>query len=303
MARERGKAQGLSIPMSTAGIDLNAIAHQLYRFDRSVELLPSPEAITDAHVDRYRRDGFLAVANIFTPEEVADAKDGLGRLMSGGVPDFEGITFEPGTDLSRLTTSEEREPFVRKVWRFTKHEARLAAAAENPRLLAVCRRLVDAEVKLVQDMALLKPAFRGSEKPWHQDAAYFRIEPADGVIGTWTALDPATAENGCMHLIPGSHRTGPVPHYHDRDCQLPDDVVAVEEDVMAPLPPGATLFFHGLLHHGTPPNQSAARRWALQFHYAAEHCRSIDADRHGEIFRDGAGQAGCVPPRSIKTRS
>ncbi len=157
-------------------------------------------------------------------------------------------------------------------------------------------------------MALLKPPHIGREKPWHQDAAYFNWEPLEGVLGTWIALDPATPENGCMHVLPGSHRDGPRPHYHDRDCQLADEDVAVERDLMVPLAPGGALFFSGLLHHATPPNFSPEPRRALQFHYAATHCRPIDGGRHGELFRDRLGYAGCgrlhtgLADRPIATR-
>ena len=150
--------------------------------------------------------------------------------------------------------------------------------------------------KLIQDMALMKPPHVGREKPWHQDNAYFLYEPLDAVIGTWIALDPATAENGCMHVIPGTHLAGPKPHHHERDCQLPDDQVDVERDVIVPLRPGGALFFSSLLHHGTPPNTSASRRRALQFHYARSDCAKISRERHAQIFHDGSGPAGCVYP-------
>ena len=269
------------------------IARQLYRFDRVAEILPGPDAITDEHVARYHRDGFLAVASVYTLTEVESAKAALADLIDGKAgPEYKGVQFEPGVDVSGLR-GEERELYVRKVMRFVDYEPRLRAMADNARLLAVCRRLVGADISLSQDQALLKPANHGSEKPWHQDAAYFLLEPAEGVVGTWTALDSATAENGCMHFIPGSHRAGLIAHRHVRDCQLPDETVAVDEDVMAPLPPGGTLFFNALVHHGTPPNQSPARRRALQFHYAAAHCRKIDRERHHELFQDGTGHAGC----------
>ena len=85
----------------------------------------------------------------------------------------------------------------------------------------------------------------------------------------WIALDEATAENGCMHIIPGSHEEGPVVHFDRRDWQICDTDVQVDQDVMAPLEPGGALLFDGLLHHGTPPNTSDSRRRALQFHYTA----------------------------------
>jgi phytanoyl-CoA hydroxylase len=168
--------------------------------------------------------------------------------------------------------------------------------SEHPRLLAIVERLLGGPVTLFQDMALLKPPHVGREKPWHQDAAYFLLGPPELILGTWTALDEATPENGCMHAIPGSHLAGPRPHAHVRDCQLSDDEVEreVAHDVVVPLKPGGVMFFTSLLHHGTPPNRSAARRRALQFHYARTDCRKIDAAEHARYFHDGTRHAGCT---------
>src|SRR4029453_617738 len=120
------------------------------------------------------------------------------------------------------------------------------------RLLAAVAQLLGSGARLIQDMALLKPPFRGSEKPWHQDTAYFDWTPLSGILGVWIALDEATVDNGCMQVIPGTHIEGPVAHYHVRDCQLDDGRVAVQRIATIPLQPGGVLFFSGLLHHGQP---------------------------------------------------
>jgi phytanoyl-CoA hydroxylase len=146
---------------------------------------------------------------------------------------------------------------------------------------------------MIQDMALVKPPYHGSEKPWHQDTAYFDFLPLGGIVGVWIALDPATVENGCMQVIPGSQHDGPTPHFHVRDCQMADGRVRVDRAHVVPLRPGGALFFSGLLHHGTPPNLSGDRRRALQFHYAAAGCRNMTIQEHAELFNEGGAYAGC----------
>jgi ectoine hydroxylase-related dioxygenase (phytanoyl-CoA dioxygenase family) len=177
---------------------------------------------------------------------------------------------------------------------FVEFEPRLKALSEHAVMRGILRKLLGSESNMIQDMALLKPPHVGREKPWHQDNAYFLYQPLNLVIGTWTALDEATAENGCMHVIPGSHLEGPRPHYHDRDCQLPDEVVKTELDTVVPLKPGGVLFFNGLIHHGTPPNRSSSRRRALQFHYASVDCRKMSGEEHERYFADRKGWAGCA---------
>src|SRR5690606_35073346 len=115
-----------------------------------------------------------------------------------------------------------RQNYIRKFSSFVNYDERLMAMSNHPELLALVRRLMGAEPALFQDMGLCKPPHGGREKPWHQDKAYFNYAVDAPVVGVWIALDEASAENGCMHVIPGSHREGPVIHFKRRDWQICD---------------------------------------------------------------------------------
>ncbi|MGH7214535.1 MAG: phytanoyl-CoA dioxygenase family protein [Tepidisphaeraceae bacterium] len=295
--------------MSLIALGSEQIARTLYRTDQVHRPIPHPNAFGPEQIEEYRTRGFIAIENVFTPREVDDAIAGLSHLIRGGNPDFKAVQIEPEL-LARAEglPPEQKELFVRKIAWFVEFDARLKAMSDNPTLVRIVEALVGTKVTMTQDMALLKPPQVGTEKPWHQDTAYFLYEPLELVIGTWTALDPATIENGCMHVIAGSHLKGPRPHYHDRDCQLPDEDVDLTNDVVVPLKPGGTLFFSGLLHHGTPPNRSQDRRRALQFHYASVNCRKMTRETHEGLFKDEVGYATCTgwqtdrPLRPIATK-
>jgi phytanoyl-CoA hydroxylase len=267
------------------------IAQKLYRYDRIHQPIASPADLNESHVEQYHRQGFLAVEKVFSTEEIEEYSRAITDVVAEGDPKI--VSFEAAAE-GRALTPAERERYVRKCMWFVEREPRLKAMSQHKTLVSIVEKLIGNPVKLIQDMALLKPPHIGSEKPWHQDSAYFAIAPANLVMGTWTALDPATIENGCMHVIPGSHLGGPKPHYHDRDCQLNDEDVQVEQDLVVPLSPGGVLFFSSLLHHGTPPNQSATRRRAIQLHYCSVTCESIDDPRHLQMFQDAVGYAGCL---------
>jgi phytanoyl-CoA hydroxylase len=267
---------------------------RLYPATAAVELLPSPAALDEAHVAAYHRDGFLAMENLLSLEEVATAKTALDDLIHDRVPGFDGLQPEPEMKERWADMSvDERAGAVRKVWLFAAHEPCMGALTRHPMLHRVLERLIGEPCRMIQDMALLKPPHIGSEKPWHQDMAYFGWSPPERIVGVWIALDPATAENGCMQVIPGTHRAGPVPHVHARDCQIPDERVAADRAVLVPLPPGGALFFTSLLHHGTPPNRTPHRRWAVQFHYVGESVRAIDRLQHAALYFEGDMYAGC----------
>jgi phytanoyl-CoA hydroxylase len=279
--------------MSLTALGPDRIAERLYRYDRAHTPIAEPGLISDRDVKDYWQNGFIAVENVFSPAEVQLGIDGLEFLIHGGNPRFTGVHVEDVSKDKQLSPQEKAD-HVRKIMRFVDYDGRLKSMSEHPILLAIVKRLLDCDVRLIQDMALIKPPLVGREKPWHQDNAYFVWEPIDKVIGTWTALDAATPENGCMHVLPGTHREGPRPHYHDRDCQLNDEDVQVDRDVMVPLKPGGVLFFSSLLHHGTPPNRSSLRRRALQFHYCWEGCTKMNAETHASLFHDDHAYAGCA---------
>jgi len=279
--------------MSLTALGPEQIAKSLYNSCAVHRAISSPAALTDEHVGHYREKGFIAVDNVFNAEEIEGAKQGLAHLICGGNPEFKTIWFEEAAKGQKLTP-EELEAYVRKLMWFTEFEPRLKALSNHATMRSIGRRLLGSDSTMIQDMALLKPPHVGREKPWHQDNAYFLYEPFDLVMGTWAALDAATPENGCMHVIPGSHLQGPKPHYHDRDCQLPDEMVDTQNVTVVPLKPGGVLFFNGLLHHGTPPNRSSARRRAVQFHYASVLCRKMEGAQHETHFADRRGYAGCA---------
>ncbi len=266
----------------------------LYAPAQVVEPLASLEAIDEAVVEQYHELGFIAVNNALTAGEVESARAGLADLIDGRNAGFNGVQLESwakGDDGGAKAT--ERGQLVRKLMAFCRHEPRLAAASEHAGLLAVVRRLMGGRApKMFQDMALLKPP-RGREKPWHQDHAYFDLALGEPVVGVWIALDEATPANGCMHLIPGSHRDGPTVHFQRRDWQICDTTVRGRHVVACPLKPGGLLLFNGLTWHGTPTNQTEQRRRALQFHYAPADAVWTDKQARLDVFGEEGKDVEC----------
>ncbi|MCH8289478.1 phytanoyl-CoA dioxygenase family protein [Candidatus Poribacteria bacterium] len=266
----------------------------LYHYDKVAEGISGGfEAVTDEHVQQFHEQGYLVINDGFSQEEIQQALAGMAYLMDGKHPDFRGVQFEPGLGVRKSElVGEERRGAIRKLMSYVKYESRLNAMASHPGLIAVLTRLIGETPVLFQDMALCKPPRVGSEKPWHQDCAYFNIPLGTTVAAVWIALDEATAENGCMHVIPGSHKT-PTVHFKRRDWQICDTDVAADRDVMVPLKPGGCLFWHGLTHHGTPANLSDKGRRALQLHYKPEHHEDITTQERMEIYGSEGKDVEC----------
>lgn len=266
------------------------LSQRLYRYDRIANKYTDLDALSEALVREYWTAGFLAYEGVLAAEEVQGGIEALMEMIHG---DARGAALQFSRPTSELKTGEERELAVRKISRFVECDARLKQMAYHPAIMAAVERLIGEKPRLVQDMALLKPPHGGGEKPWHQDMAYGNLAFDKPVIGAWIALDDAELDNGCMHVIPGSHADGATPHYAIRDWQLCDAHVAVDRDVAVPLRSGGLLFFHGLAKHGTPYNLSAKRRRALQFHYVGESAVKLSPQEYKRTFTNEMTGAEC----------
>ena len=91
----------------------------------------------------------------------------------------------------------------------------LEAVATDPRWADSCPPCsASADVRLYWEQAVAKPAQARTVLPWHQDNGYTPLEPEEYVT-CWLALDDAELDNGCLWVIPGSHRNGTQPHHND----------------------------------------------------------------------------------------
>jgi len=273
---------------------------ELYRHDRVAERVHGFSAVGKAEIQHFRDHGWLAVDNAFSSDAVAAAIDGFVDLIEGKNPDFKSWQAEPENEAKMAPNDGlERQDTLRKLMFFVEFEPRLHALAHHEGLMDVLARLIGTdELLLFQDMGLMKPPRIGSEKPWHQDCAYFDLPLSTRVVGVWIALDDVGIENGCMHVLDEGHKEGPQVHFHRRDWQICDTDIerlrSPARDVVAvPLKPGGCLLFDGLLPHGTPHNLSDRRRRALQYHYRKKNVQAISSEERLAIFGEEGKDVEC----------
>jgi phytanoyl-CoA hydroxylase len=218
-------------------------------------------------VDFFRENGYLVIPQLFSQEYVAALRARIEELCADWESEAArqaGVMQEPGlrgAESAGATT-------IRKFSALNRVEPLFEAHAHQGALLDVVEQLLGTPLSLYEDQALLKPPFHGSEKPEHQDNAYFRVEPADHVITCWTALDDADLENGCMHYYPGSHRLGLVDHRAIKGTpHLVPQGFDRAQSVPVPIDAGGCILHHSLTVHWSPANNSPRWRRAFVVHY------------------------------------
>jgi hypothetical protein len=155
----------------------------------------------------------------------------------------------------------------------------------SPLILDRVEQLLGPDLLLWAWFAWYKEPRTGKRIPWHQDASYWPIEPKKNVTA-WVALDATDADNGCLRIIPGTHRQL-INHVRVDDqvswFEQGADPAAIDERhaLDLALRPGEFVLFNEGTLHGSEPNRSNRARIAFSLRYTSpEVC--LHGDRWGD---------------------
>ncbi|HYF51020.1 MAG TPA: phytanoyl-CoA dioxygenase family protein [Planctomycetota bacterium] len=246
------------------------------QFDKGVisETTPIevPKPCTRDQVKFFVENGYLIMENLVTPAELEEIKQDTFKLARGGYP-CESLKPLPANmsddealkNILCIHQPHYISPVMRK---FCMH----------PKLCGVLSQVTgahlpywDGSVKCMQSMLFVKPPqFQG--QAWHQDEIYIPTRDRS-LIGGWIAVDDATIENGCLWVVPGSHRMGYL--FPQRAHNNPDEFDFAPEsygfdekkEVPVVVKAGTVVFFNGYLLHRSRKNRANCYRRVLVNHY------------------------------------
>lgn len=225
-------------------------------------------AITTEQAQRYRDEGFLAPIPILGAEEAASRRR-----------QFDALEAQVGREQARIQILDAHytEQFV---WELATHPKVLDAvsAAIGPNILLLGTHFICKYGEGPSAEAFLA---------WHQDLTYWGLEPAVAITA-WIAIDDSDVDNGCMRVIPGSHRAGI--HVHGKSDKpgnmlrinqaIETEPLAEQRAVDVVLRAGEMSLHDGLVVHGSPPNRSSRRRCGLASKYVPTYVRQREDQAH-----------------------
>ena len=236
----------------------------------------------------YAEHGYLVARNAFARAEVEPLLAETTRICRGELGPLEGLEPVSERDTDEAVLSRYIACHVAH-----KISSGFRSLLHDERLVEVARELIGPNVKCVHSVLFIKsPGEPGNA--WHQDE--FFIPSRDRSITTaWIALDDVTVENGCLHVIPGSHRAGvlyPMRRHHNPDLDRAEEAhgfpYSPKDGIAVELEAGSVVFFNGYLLHGSYPNRSESSfRRSVQFVYmSAESLLPWDQVARGPTTRD-----------------
>ena len=228
--------------------------------------------ITQADVQSYVDNGYLVVPGLIDRAELEQLKADIIRIARGAYPCAElppAAAEQTDEEVLRGILCIHFPHSVSPVMRdFVRHPKVTAALGQ---LVAAHLPHWDGRVKCMQSMLFVKPPGLPGQA-WHQDE--FFIPTRDrSLTGAWIAIDDATIDNGCLWVVPGSHRDGYLWPHRDHGqapefdpspaCYGFDESLQVPVEVTA----GSVVFFNGYLLHQSRRNRSDIYRRVLVSHY------------------------------------
>ena len=231
-----------------------------------------PKIVSDEEVRFFVREGYLIVPDLLTEEEIEELRRDTVHIARGGYP------CESLKPLPKTMSDEEALQNILCIHQPHYISPIILKYVRHPKIAGVLSQVTaahlpdwDGSVKCMQSMLFVKPpGFQG--QAWHQDEIYIPTRDRS-LIGAWIALDDATVENGCLWVLPGSHRNGYL--YPQRPHDNPDEFDFAEEsygfddsdEIPVEVTTGTVVFFNGYLLHRSRKNRSSIYRRALVNHY------------------------------------
>ena len=223
--------------------------------------------LSQTQIDIYRRDGFIVVPDVLSPDDVADLRRVTDALVeaSRAVTEHDAVyDLEPGHSAN--------DPRVRRI----KHPDRVDPVFDrimrHPGIVEILRQLIGPAVRWDNAKLNMKSPGYGAAVEWHQDWAFYP-HTNDDLCAVGVMMDDCELENGPLMCIPGSH-LGPVYDHHadGRFCgAMAAQVDGVDYTAAVPVTgkAGSISVHHVRTIHGSATNTSDRPRRLLLYQYCA----------------------------------
>ncbi|MFD2118034.1 phytanoyl-CoA dioxygenase family protein [Paenibacillus yanchengensis] len=205
------------------------------------------------HVDAefYKENGYLLVKNVFSPVEVEEMKEAVERIIHKAAKSKFDSNSAWGGDY--LPPEELKKLVLKGFHDVHYHEAAFTRAIVHPNMVEILSQLIGPNVQVHHSKMLVKPPERGAAFPMHQDYPYFPHEQ-HSMLAASIHIDNATLENGCIQVVPGSHKEGTLPHVGSYYLDHREYPISMGTPCEAEA--GDVLFFNYLTIHGSDRNES-----------------------------------------------
>lgn len=223
----------------------------------------------ETDVDRYRRDGYLVAPSVLSRDDLRRLRHEASRVLGlcAGDPVRYHRRIEWEVDHLAPPDRAGMDRVIRKLEPVSDLSPPFAELAFDERVVGPVSRILEGGLELFEDKLNLKlPG--GSPYPWHQDWSCCWRTSTDELVTCFIYLDDADQTNGCLQVVPGSHRGKPLyPFKGSGHFEVDPSCIPPEEVTPVPLQAGDMVYFDPFLLHYSDLNRSRQPRRAIIYTY------------------------------------
>ena len=221
--------------------------------------------LTQEQIDFYNENGYLGVENVLSAEEVADLRRTTDEFVEKSCEVTE------HTDVFDLEPGHTpQNPRVRRIKNPVLHHIVYDRTLRHERILDIVEQLIGPGVSHNGHKLNMKYPEFGSPVEWHQDWAFYPYTN-DDLLAVGVAIDDMSLENGCLMVVPGSHK-GPTYDHHQNGVfvgAVTDPNFSSDNAIPVEVKAGGISIHHVRTLHGSAPNSSSNPRRLLLLQYCA----------------------------------
>lgn len=235
--------------------------------------------LTPEELSHWNENGYFVRLNVFTKEENDFLAQIADDVVDGKRP-FPSDKMDQNALVRDGKAEESGIHAMHKIHHVSCYCPEFLARVRDPRLTDPIVDLLGPDILGLNNLYIWKAPQIGLGFPWHQDKWYFNWQyKTEMTVGTWTAIDVADRDNGCLYVIPGSHKYGILAHEDMEGSQQNEFKIARDardEDGMAvEVPPGAVVWFNNQLLHKSTDNNSLRFRRCNVVHYISGNAERV----------------------------
>lgn len=230
---------------------------------------PLDPRLTEVQRTAFHDHGFLVMRQLASAERVAEMRSiAFDHIERRVAPiEYEADVAYPGAPASRTAAGGDTP---RRLLQAHDRAPAFARWAADASVTAVAAQLLDsASLYLTRNhhnCIMTKHPRYSTATGWHKDLRYWHFQQPD-LINAWLALGDETPKNGCMRLLPGSHRQDFAAERLDDDQflreELEENEPLIDTAQSVPLDPGDVLFFHAGAFHAAGRNTTDTLKMAV----------------------------------------
>lgn len=262
--------------------------------------------VTQEQIDFFQENGYVKFGRVLDSDGVEAMRAGLDTVIELELTEGDDSSpeFKYGHDRrdDQLNRGSGHPRAIHQYVNMWKREQSYEAAIHHPLIAGTARALLDTpEVRLWHDQVISKPPHDNGHFGFHHDFFFWPLSPPN-IVSCWLALDDATVDSGCMHVMPKSHKderfsvaaraafnaasakANEAGHEPPSNPWTERGKLDISHGIPVELKAGECMFHHCLNWHGTPPNITDHQRRAFVMIFMAQEVCYNNAQAPGHIL-------------------